>query len=150
MFFATAVEQDARDATQVIAAVNAGGIGLPDRDYYLKDDPHSKEARTRYLAHVQRMFELLGDDATAAHADAAVVLRIETALANATLTRVEQRDPYKIYHRQTLAGLQKLAPALDWQAYFTAAGLNPQPLAQSRTARVREGARRAHRRRELA
>jgi endothelin-converting enzyme/putative endopeptidase len=127
MFFATAVEQDARDATQVIAAVNAGGIGLPDRDYYLKDDPHSKEARTRYLAHVQRMFELLGDDATAAHADAAVVLRIETALANATLTRVEQRDPYKIYHRQTLAGLQKLAPALDWQAYFTAAGLNPQP-----------------------
>jgi putative endopeptidase len=127
IFFASAVEQDARDATKVIVALQAGGLGLPDRDYYLKDDPHSKEARARYLAHVQKMFELLGADTAAAHADAAVVLRIETALAKATLTRVEQRDPYKIYHRETLAGLQKLAPGFDWQAYFAAAGLKPQP-----------------------
>ena len=127
IFFASAVEQDARDATQVIVAISAGGLGLPDRDYYVKDDPHSKETRARYVAHVQKMFELLGADATAAQADAAVVLRIETALAKATLTRVEQRDPYKIYHRQTLAGLQKMAPGFDWQAYFAAAGLKPQP-----------------------
>ena len=127
MLFATAVEQDARDATKVIAAVNAGGLGLPDRDYYVHDDPHSKETRARYLVHVGKMFEILGVDATSARADAAVVMRIETALARATLTQVEQRDPYNTYHRQTLAGLQKLAPAFDWQAYFLAAGLNPQP-----------------------
>jgi endothelin-converting enzyme/putative endopeptidase len=127
MFFAQDVEQDARDATKVIVALHAGGIGLPDRDYYVKDDPHSKEARARYLAHVETMFALMGAEPTAAHADAAVVMRIETALANATLTRVEQRDPYKIYHRETLAGLQKLAPGFDWQAYFSAAGLKSEP-----------------------
>ena len=127
MFFAAGVEQDARDATQVIVAIHAGGLGLPDRDYYVKDDAHSKETRARYLTHVAKMFELLGVDAAAAHVNAAVVLRIETGLAKATLTRVEQRDPYKIYHRQTLAGLQKLTPAFDWQAYFSAAGLKPQP-----------------------
>ena len=127
MLFAPAVEQDARDATRVIAALHAGGLGLPDRDYYVQEDPHSKETRTRYLAHLAHMFELLGADAGAAHADAAVVMRIETALAQATLTQVEQRDPYKIYHRETLAGLQKLAPAFNWQAYFNAAGLKPEP-----------------------
>jgi putative endopeptidase len=127
MLFATAVEQDARDATRVVAAINAGGLGLPDRDYYVKDDPHSRQTRVRYLAHVAKMFELLGADAPAAQAAAAVVMRIETALAKASLTRVEQRDPYKTYHRQTLAGLQKLAPAFDWEAYFTSVGENPQP-----------------------
>jgi endothelin-converting enzyme/putative endopeptidase len=127
MLFATAVEQDAHESTRVIAAINAGGLGLPDRDYYVQNDPHSKDARARYLIHVEKMFTLLGADATSAHADAAVVLRVETALARATLTQVEQRDPYKIYHRQTLAGLQKLAPAFDWQGYFSAAGLNPEP-----------------------
>jgi endothelin-converting enzyme/putative endopeptidase len=127
MFFAAAVEQDARDATRVIATLRAGGLGLPDRDYYLQDDPHSKETRDRYVAHVQKMFELLGTEPTSARANAAVVLRIETALAKATLTRVEQRDPYKIYHRETLAGLQKLAPAFDWQTYFTTARLSPEP-----------------------
>jgi len=127
MFFAEDAEQDAREATRVIVGIHGGGIGLPDRDYYLKDDPHSKEARTRYLAHVEKMFALMGAAPTAAHADAAVVLRIETALAKATLTRVELRDPYKTYHRQTLMGLQKLAPGFDWQAYFSAAGLKPEP-----------------------
>ena len=73
------------------------------------------------------MFEILGADATSAHASAAVVLHIETAFAKATLTRVEQRDPYQTYHRQTLGELQKLAPAFDWQAYFAAAGLQAQP-----------------------
>jgi endothelin-converting enzyme/putative endopeptidase len=127
VFFAVGVEQDARDATRVIAAIHAGGIGLPDRDYYVKDDVHSRETRERYVAHVAKMFELLGADATTARANAAVVMRIETALAKATLTRVEQRDPYKIYHRHTLAELHKLAPDFDWQAYFGALGMQPQP-----------------------
>lgn len=127
MLFAVGVEQDARDATRVIAAIRAGGLGLPDQNYYVAEDPHSKEARARYLVHVAKMFEILGADATSAHASAAVVLHIETALAKATLTRVEQRDPYQTYHRQTLGELQKLAPAFDWQAYFAAAGLQAQP-----------------------
>lgn len=127
IFFVVAVEQDARDATKVIAGIHAGGIGLPDRDYYLKDDPHSREARERYLAHLTKMFALLGADDSTARSNAAVVMRIETALAKATLSRVEQRDPYKIYHRQSLAELQKLAPDFDWQAYFGALGMQPEP-----------------------
>jgi endothelin-converting enzyme/putative endopeptidase len=127
LLFGAGVEQDARDATRVIAAINAGGLGLPDRDYYVKDDAKSKETRTRYLAHVTKMFELTGADAATAGSNAAVVMRIETALAKATLTRVAQRDPYKVYHRETLAGLTKLAGNFDWQGYFNAVGLNPEP-----------------------
>jgi putative endopeptidase len=127
ILFTGAVEQDARDASRITASISAGGLGLPDRDYYLREDPRSKEIRARYLAHIAKMFELLGADQATAHTDAAVVERIETALAKASLTRVEQRDPFKIFHRETLAALQKMAPAFDWQAYFTAAGLDPQP-----------------------
>jgi len=127
MLFAAGVEQDARDASRVIAAVHAGGLGLPDRDYYQKADARSQAIRARYLAHVARMFELAGATQAAAHDDAMLVMRIETSLAKASLTRAEQRDPYKIFHRQTLAELQKMVPAFDWQAYFSAAGLNPQP-----------------------
>jgi putative endopeptidase len=125
IFFAAGVEQDARDATQVIAAIHAGGLGLPDRDYYVKDDAKSKEVRARYHAHIAKMFELLGVDPAAAKIDADVVMHIESALAKASLTRVEQRDPYNIYHRTTLRALQKTAPDFDWQAYFGAAGLDP-------------------------
>jgi endothelin-converting enzyme/putative endopeptidase len=127
IFFGAGVEQDARDATQIIAAIHAGGLGLPDRDYYVKDDAKSKDVRAGYHAHVAKMFELVGVEAAAARANADVVMRIETALAKASLTRVEQRDPYKIYHRETLNALQNMVPAFDWQAYFSAAGLNPQP-----------------------
>ena len=127
LFFGSGSMQDARDASKVIAALQAGGLGLPDRDYYVKTDAKSKETRKRYVAHVAKMFELLGDSASAARANAATVMRIETALAKASLTRVEQRDPYKTYHRETLASLPKLAPALNWRVYFEAAGLNPQP-----------------------
>src|SRR5262249_62268528 len=90
-------EQDAADATQVIAAVYAGGIGLPDRDDYLDSDARSKEQRSKYQEHVVRTLQLLGDDAAAAQATARLVMDIETALARATLTRVEQRDPHQIY-----------------------------------------------------
>jgi putative endopeptidase len=127
ILFSTAVEQDARDASRITASINAGGLGLPDRDYYIKEDPKAQEIRGRYLAHVAKMFELLGADQATAHEDATVVMRIESALAKASLTRVEQRDPFKIFHRVTLAALQKMAPAFDWQGYFTAAGLDPQP-----------------------
>ncbi len=127
MLFTEDVEQDARDATKVIAAIDAGGLGLPDRDYYLKQDVRSRQIRQRYAAHVARMLELTGEAPAAATDDAAVVLRIETALAHASLSMVEQRDPYKIYHRATLASLEKMAPAFDWAEYFEASGLIARP-----------------------
>ena len=127
MFFGSGVQQDARDASKVIAAVGAGGLGLPDRDYYTKTDAKSVETRTRYVEHVAKMFALLGDPEEAASANAATVMRIETALAKASLTKVERRDPYKIYHRNTLASLSKMVRGFDWNTYFETVELNPSP-----------------------
>jgi putative endopeptidase len=127
LLFGSDVEQDERDATRVIAGIDAGGLGLPDRDYYLAQDARSADIRTKYVAHVARMLELAGEPDGEARADAAVVMRIETALARASLSRVDLRDPYKVYHRGSLASLQQLAPALDWRAYFEASGLIAQP-----------------------
>jgi putative endopeptidase len=123
--FVLASDQDFQDSTQVIAVVGQGGLGLPDRDYYFKSDPKSQEARQRYTAHVQKMFELLGEPAPAAAAAAADVMRMETALAKASLTRVERRDPANVYHKQTREQLAALAPTFAWDAYFAAAGLPP-------------------------
>jgi endothelin-converting enzyme/putative endopeptidase len=127
MLFASGVEQDARDATRVIVGIGAGGLGLPDRDYYVREDAKSIEILNRYGAHVARMLELAGEQEAAARADAAVVLRIETALAKASLTSVDRRDPHKTYHRASLSELERLAPALDWPAYFAATGLSAAP-----------------------
>lgn len=123
LVFGAGADQDLTDSTRVIAWVTAGGLSLPDRDYYLNTDAKSQETRAKYVEHVQRMLQLLGDDAAAAGAGAEAVMRIETALARATLTRVERRDPYKISHKMALRDLQALTPALDWSIYFTAAGL---------------------------
>jgi endothelin-converting enzyme/putative endopeptidase len=115
--------QDFGNATQVIAEVGAGGLGLPDRDYYTKTDAKSQEIRDKYLAHVARMLELTGETKEQAKKDAASVMAIETAMAKASLTRVERRDPYKIYHMMKLAELQKITPSFDWPAYFEKRGL---------------------------
>ena len=115
--------QDAKNSTQYIAEVDQGGIGLPDRDYYLKDDDKSREIRKQYLAHVQKMLQLLGDQPEQAAVEAQTVMRIETALAKASLTRVERRDPNKVYHNMTRAELQALSPSFSWDRYFTAIGL---------------------------
>ena len=123
LLFGFGSQQDATDATQFIAAALAGGLGLPDRDDYLDQDPKSKEVREKYREHVVRMLQLLGDDATIASATAALAMDIETALARASLTRVEQRDPYKVFHRMRLAELEKLAPAFDWKTYLGGMGV---------------------------
>jgi putative endopeptidase len=114
--------QDFSDSSRVIAFASAGGLGLPDRDYYLKTDPKSVQTRAKYLAHVAKMFELLGDSPTAARAEAQTVMEIETALAKSSLTRVERRDPYKLFHMMTRAQLVALTPAFDWNAYLAASG----------------------------
>ncbi len=112
--------QDPDNSDDVIVNVSQGGLGLPDRDYYLKDDAKSKETRERYLQHVQKMFELLGDSPETAKSNATVVARMESSLAKASLTRVERRDPYKQKHKMSVADLYKIAPDFDWNAYFAA------------------------------
>lgn len=110
------------DATQMIANVDQGGLGLPDRDYYLKTDPKSVETRTTYVAHVQKMLELLGDKPDAAAAEAKTILQIETDLAQASMDRAERRNPAKRDHFMTVASLNQLAPNFDFTQYFADTG----------------------------
>ncbi len=128
-FFNSGSAQDAGDSSQVIVDIGAGGLGLPDRDYYLKTDAKSIETRAKYLDYITRLLTLSGESATAAAADAATILRIETTLATASLTRVERRDPYKQYHKMTVAQLAAINPAISWPQYLTAqfAGVPNQP-----------------------
>ena len=124
LFFGFDSNQDYADATQVIAFAGSGGLGLPDRDYYTKDDDKSKEIRARYVAHVGRMFELLGDSPEAAKREAGKVMEIETALAKASLTRTQRRDPYRLFHKMDAGGLRALTPAFDWDVYLETVGLS--------------------------
>jgi len=116
-------EQDAKESTQTIALADQGGLGLPDRDYYTKTDPKSVDLRKAYVAHVERIFELLGDKKDAASAEAATVLRMETALAQGSLTRVDRRDPQKIYHKLSVTDLQTLSPQFRWPVFLNNMGL---------------------------
>src|SRR5438445_746175 len=98
-FFVFRSTQDAKDATQVIGLADQGGLGLPDRDYYLKDDAKMQEARKRYREYAINMLKLLGTKDSDAQKQADIVIRIETDLARASMARVDRRDPYKVYHR---------------------------------------------------
>jgi putative endopeptidase len=122
MFFEFGSNQDYADSSSVIAFADAGGLGLPDRDYYTKTDAKSEEIRQRYAVHIAEMFQLLGDSPETAAAAARTVMRIETALAKASLTRVERRDPYKLFHKMTPAALQTLTPSFRWNEYLAALG----------------------------
>jgi putative endopeptidase len=115
--------QDFRDASQVIADADQGGLGLPDRDYYTKDDAKSVDLRKAYLAHVQKMLELLGDKPDAAAAEARTVMRIETALAKGSMTRVERRDPKSLDHKMASGELEKISPDFQWTVYFAKVGM---------------------------
>jgi endothelin-converting enzyme/putative endopeptidase len=126
VFFFPYPQQDPDDSNAVIMTLYQGGLGLPDRDYYVTEDAKSKETRDRYVQHVQKMFDLLGDAPDAAAKNAATVMRIETRLAKASLTRVEMRDPYKLKHKMSPADLNKLSPGFDWNAFF--ASLSAPPL----------------------
>ncbi|MDD5302887.1 MAG: M13 family metallopeptidase [Elusimicrobia bacterium] len=115
-------DQDYKDSTSVIALVDQAGLGLPDRDYYFKDDAKSVELRRAYEWHAARSFGLAGSDPITAAKDAAAVMRVETALAKASMDRVARRDPMNTYHKMTRAELAKLAPDFAWDRYFDAAG----------------------------
>jgi putative endopeptidase len=115
--------QDYADSNQVIAFAMAGGLGMPDRDYYTDQDAKAVELRRRYSDHVARTFVLLGEAPATAQAHAATVLRLETALARGSLTRVELRDPHKLFHKMDGSTLRTLTPHFDWTAYLAALNL---------------------------
>jgi len=122
--FSAGVSPDAQDPEQYTVSINQSGLGLPDRDYYLKDDDVKlKGVRAKYQQHIATMLAMSGDKDSATHA--AQVLDIETRLAAAQWTRVQMRDPVKSYNRVEFARFSELAPAFDWNAYFAAAGFAP-------------------------
>jgi len=110
--------QDIKDSTRVIAQAGQGGLGMPDRDYYFRDDEKSKQLRTDYEQHVAKIFTLAGDAPDRAAAEAKTVVTIETALANASRSRVELRDPEKNYHLMPLAEIKTLTPDWSWETYL--------------------------------
>ena len=117
--------QDRKNSSEVTAGAFQGGLGLPDRDYYLKDDPKSREIRDKYAAYVQKVFELAGDTSAAAADEAKNVIALETRLAQASLTRVQRRDPDLTYHRMTLQQAAELTPTFAWSRYYTAMNVPP-------------------------
>ena len=121
--FLLEVGPDDRNSTRNILQLSQGGLGLPDRDYYLKRDAASEELRRAYAAHVERMFQLLGDPAPVARRHAQTVLRLETRLAQASMTRTEAEDPVATYHKTSRRALARQSSGFEWDAYFRVLGL---------------------------
>jgi putative endopeptidase len=122
---------DEKDTKNQIAQLGQGGLGLPDRDYYLKDDERFKKLRDQYVEHISKIFQLLGDPAPAAAEKAKQILRFETELAKASKSPTELRDPESNYHKLAFADIQKLATDLDWPAYLDGLGLSQEQMAQT-------------------
>lgn len=122
-FYGINVNPDAKNSNKNIVNIGLGTLGLPDRDYYVSDDADSKEKRQKYVTHVARMLKFLGLNDQQAQADAEKVLALETELATPRLNRVERRDRRKTYNMMTVADLQKLTPAVDWQKYIASVGI---------------------------
>jgi endothelin-converting enzyme/putative endopeptidase len=118
-FFGFGSQPDFKDSKVNIASADQGGMSLPDRDYYFKTDAKSVELREKLEQHIAKTFELYGESPAKARADAKTVMQIETTLAKNSLDRTEQRDPEKIYHKMSVADLQKLSSAFAWNEYFT-------------------------------
>ncbi len=116
-------ESDPARSSMNIAQLWQGGLGLPERDYYFRTDPKSDTLRREYVAHIARVFGRLGLPAEQARADADRVMRLETALAESSLSAVERRDPKRLYNRHTVRDLTALAPGVDWPAFFREAGV---------------------------
>ncbi|MBA3536619.1 MAG: M13 family metallopeptidase [Tatlockia sp.] len=112
--------QDFKNSKEMIAAAVQSGLGLPDRDYYLKKDKKFQQIRSAYVQHMGKMFELLGDSPDNAAVEAATVMKIETTLAQASMSQTKQRDPHAIYHMMSLQEIQKITPNFSWTNYFKA------------------------------
>ena len=114
---------DSKNSSMVIAQLSQGGIGMPDRDYYLNDDPRSKDLRSKYVLYVEKIFKLLGDNEPSAAKSAQTIMNLETRLAKASMTRLEQRDPNKTYNKMTTKELVALSPSFNWNRYFVSQGV---------------------------
>ena len=120
--FAFYGQPDMHDSNETIAYLDQGGLTLPDRDYYIKNDAKSVETRQKYVEHVQRMFQLVGDKPDVAAGEAKTVLAIETGLAQASMDRTERRDPKKRDHKMTVTEIAAAAPNFDLVTYFASNG----------------------------
>ncbi|STY30568.1 metallopeptidase PepO, peptidase, M13 family [Legionella wadsworthii] len=122
VFFNFGSMQDFKNSKDMIAAAMQGGLGLPDRDYYLKDDPKFKQIREAYIQHITKMFELLGDAPDKAAAEANTVMKIETQMAKSSMSQIEQRDPHAVYHIMDRSQLSQITPNFSWSDYFSEMG----------------------------
>ena len=122
-YFGVYISADDMNSSRNLLQTYQGGLGLGDRDYYLKNDEHNKEIREKYEQHVAKMFQLAGFDEAAARKAAAQVMTIETRLATASYEKVKLRDPYANYHKMSLEELKKTIPGIDWNLYFSTLGL---------------------------
>ena len=120
--FSLAVNLDAKNSTQYAVTLSQSGLGMPDRDYYLKDDAKLKATREKYVAHIGKMLALAGD--AQADKNAAAILALETSMAKVQWTRVESRDPIKTYNKKTFKELPQLMPGYDWRSYLHGTGLD--------------------------
>jgi len=120
--FSFGVTQDAKNSDKEEADIEQGGIGLPDRDYYLRQDPKTKEIRDKYLTHIATLLKLIGEDDKTASTNATTIMSIETKLATISLDRVTLRDPYASYHPMAVSQLKKLTPNINWDLYFATIG----------------------------
>ncbi len=122
-FFGFYVTQDMKNSTQQIAELGQGGLSLPDREYYLNPAAHYATIRKEYVAHVTKMFTLAGDTPEEAAKEAAAVMQIETAMAKASMSRTERRQPKNVYHIYTVTELEKLSPNFNWTTFFWSIGI---------------------------
>ncbi|HLA55817.1 MAG TPA: M13 family metallopeptidase [Flavobacterium sp.] len=122
-FFGVGVDADEKDSNKNIVRVGLGSLGLPDKDYYTSEDADSKEKRAKYVLHVTRMLQYLGDSPAVAKVNAEKILAFETELSKPRLDRVERRDSRKSYNPMSIADLQKLMPAINWNQYLSGVGM---------------------------
>ncbi len=122
-FFGAGVGTDAKNSNVNVINLGPGGVGLPDRDYYVSDEKDSKEKREKYVLHVAKMLQYLGDKPEQAKANAEKILALEIEMSKPRFDRVERRDRRKSYNPMTVAEIQKLTPSIDWTTYFTKIGL---------------------------
>lgn len=114
--------QDFNDSRHVIGVASQSGLSLPDRDYYLKNELKFKQVREQYIKHISKMFELLGDSSEKAAAEAKTVMNIETTLAKASMSRIDERNPHAVYHIMDVNKLKEITPNFSWARYFTDIG----------------------------
>lgn len=137
-FFNIAVYPDLKNSDRITTYLTSGGIGLPERDYYLKTDNKSKEIREKYVEHIANLFVLSGASAEDAKKQGEIVLRLETRLAKNMLSKEDSRDPYKSYHPKSISDLGKLAPSVDWNDYFNSLAIKVDTVIVTEPAFLRE------------